>query len=159
MDSDFEVSRPPTKQLLRDMRGAEAVLPAGVTHYRGEQGEDVRALAEALEKNTTVTSLDLKSNGIGDEGAASLAAALEKNLTVTSLNLRVNGIRDDGAASVAAALEKNSTLTSIDIGRNLIGTKGAARLAAALDKNSTSPCQKIIHQFSLTPTSVHPAHC
>ena len=45
MDSDFEVSRPPTKQLLRDMRGAEAVLPAGVTHYRGLQGVDVRALA------------------------------------------------------------------------------------------------------------------
>ena len=92
LDSVFEVSRPPTKQLLRDMRGAETVLPAGVIHYRGSQGEDVRALAAALETNTTVTSLSLGGTKVGAEGAARLAAALEKNSTMTSLDISRNDI-------------------------------------------------------------------
>ena len=135
MDSDFEVSRAPTKQLLRDMRGAEAVLPAGVTHYHGQQGEDVRALAAALEKNSTVTSLDLVLNSIKDEGAERLAAALEKNSTVTRLILSGNDIGPEGVATLAAALETNSTLTSFHLRYNGIGDEGAARLAAALENN------------------------
>ena len=61
------------------MSGAETVLLAGMTHYRGSRGQDVEVLAAALEKNSTLTSIDLDGNNIGDDGAASLAAALEKN--------------------------------------------------------------------------------
>ena len=64
-----------------------------------------------------------------------MAAALEKNTTLTSLDLFENYIDEEGAASVAAALEKNSTLTSISLDGNNIGAEGAAILAAALEKN------------------------
>ena len=103
------------------MSGVETELPAGITHYRGSQGQDVRALAAALEKNSTLTSIDLSYNNIGDEGVASMAAALEKNSTLTSIDLRANDIGVEGAASLAAALEKNSTLTSLDLQLNEIG--------------------------------------
>ena len=49
--------------------------------------EGAVGLAAALEKNTTVTSLDLSENRIGDEGAASMAAALEKNYALEVLEL------------------------------------------------------------------------
>ena len=120
-----------------NMRGAEAVLLTGITHYRGSRGEDAHALATALEKNSTVTSLDLLFNDIGNEGAASLAVALEKNSTVTSIDLSNNGIGAKGAGSLAAVLAKNSSLTSISLYWNGIGDEGAASLAAALERNST----------------------
>ena len=64
----------------------------------------------ALEKNSTVTSIDLSNNKIGDEGVATLAAALEKNSTLTSIILGCNNIGNVGAAHLAAALEKNYAL-------------------------------------------------
>lgn len=48
------------------------------------------ALAAALEKNATLTSLRLDENEIGDEGALALAAALDKNATLTSLYINDN---------------------------------------------------------------------
>ena len=44
-------------------------------------------LAAALKKNSTLTSIDLRNNDIGDEGAASLAAALEKNYALEELHI------------------------------------------------------------------------
>ena len=44
------------------------------------------AVAE-VEHNTTVTTLNLDYNEIGDQGAERLAAAMEHNTTVTTLDL------------------------------------------------------------------------
>ena len=117
------------------MSGVETELPTGITHHCASPGEDVRALAAALEENSTLTSLDLSWNEIGDKGATSMAAALEKNSTLTSLDLSENEIGHIGAASLAAALQKNSTLTSMSLRGNDIGDEGVASLAAALEKN------------------------
>ena len=71
-------------------------------------------MAAALEKNTTVTHIDLIRNKIGVEGAKAqsfrclfawarhplfqaLAAALEKNATVAHIQLNVNKIGKEGA--------------------------------------------------------------
>ena len=74
-------------------------------------------------------------NEIGNEGAKSIAAMLEKNETVTNINLSSewidyffqmygeltmncrldNNVGIDGAKSIAAALENNKTVTCIDL--------------------------------------------
>ena len=41
--------------------------------------EEAKALATALEKNTTLVSLDLYANNIGKEGIDALTSVLEKN--------------------------------------------------------------------------------
>jgi Leucine-rich repeat (LRR) protein len=46
----------------------------------------------ALLGNTSLTSLDLCNNNIGDEGAKALADALLKNTSLTSLDLGHNNI-------------------------------------------------------------------
>ena len=48
-------------------------------------GKGAASLAAALEKNTTLTCLDLCENEIGTEGAARLTAALEKNYALEKL--------------------------------------------------------------------------
>ena len=53
------------------------------------------AIAVALERNTTLTSLDLAENDLGDVGGAAVAGALERNTALTSLTLGCNGVRDD----------------------------------------------------------------
>ena len=46
------------------------------------------------------------------------------NLDVTSLNLRNDSIGAQGAGRLAAALERNTTLTSLDLGDNRIDSQG-----------------------------------
>ncbi len=60
-------------------------------------------------------------NNIDAAGAASICQALEKNTTLQSLNLgserrvRDNRIGHAGAAAVCQALEKNTTLQSLNL--------------------------------------------
>ena len=72
--------------------------------------EPVRALAERLAELTQLTSLNLRYNKIGTEGAAALAALTQ----LISLNLKNNQIGDAGAAALAALTQ----LTSLDLSNN-----------------------------------------
>merc|ERR1712129_466891 len=87
------------------------------------------------EKNSTLTTLQLGYNSIGDQGAERLAAALEKNGTLMTLQLDDNSIGDQGAERLAAALEKNSTLTTLELWFHFIQTQVEERFAAALERN------------------------
>merc|ERR1712232_1359440 len=90
------------------------------SNYIGDEG--VRALADTLEKNSTLTKLLLSWNYIGDEGASALARALEKNTTLRGLRLSTNRIGHEGARTLAHALEnKNTTLTELYVyGNNFL---------------------------------------
>ena len=70
------------------------------------------ALGPALEKNSTLTTLDISHQMIGPEGAAALAGALgkEKNQTLTTLFCQDNKIREAGAESFEAALKNGAML-------------------------------------------------
>ena len=64
------------------------------------------ALAEALEKNPTITTLLLLGNRIGDPGVIALAGTR----TITTINLSRNRIGDAGvvALSLSTTIEKLS---------------------------------------------------
>ena len=90
------------------------------------------ALAQVLEKSTTLRSLLLGDNRIGCAGAASLAEGLAQSDFLTELDLSGNEVGDAGAARLAESLERNPfTLLSLDLLRNPLGEAGAARLRAA----------------------------
>ncbi|CAO3568632.1 unnamed protein product, partial [Mortierella alpina] len=99
--------------------------------------KDFGLLSEVLKTNSTLTTLKLESNKIGDDGAQALAEALKTNKTVATLNLRSNSIGDDGAKAPAETLKTNKTLTSLDLQSNQIGSDGVKALAEALKTNST----------------------
>jgi hypothetical protein len=59
--------------------------------------------SQLFQTNTTLTSLNLKNNGIGAAGATALATALQTNTTLTSLNLERNDIDVVGATALLSA--------------------------------------------------------
>ncbi|WP_353273599.1 leucine-rich repeat domain-containing protein [Wolbachia endosymbiont (group A) of Agelastica alni] len=83
---------------------------------------------------TNLTSLDLRDNNIGDEGAKELANGNLTNLT--SLDLSFNRIGDKGAKELANGNLTN--LTSLDLTGNNIGDEGAKELANGNLTNLTS---------------------
>ena len=98
---------------------------------------DFVPLSKALSVNSSLTNLDLSTNGIGDSGAASLSQALAVNSSLTNLDLSANSIGDSGAASLSQALAVNSSLTNLNLMDNGIGPSGAASLSQALAVNSS----------------------
>ena len=82
-------------------------------------------------KQNIITHLKINNCQIGYEEAKALATALEKNTTLVSLDLYANNIGDEGAKALAPALEKNTTLVTLNLDRNRIGAEGAKALATA----------------------------
>ncbi|KAF9944968.1 hypothetical protein BGZ70_004169, partial [Mortierella alpina] len=97
----------------------------------------VRALAEALKINKTLTNLDLQRNSIAYKGGQSLAEALKVNKTLRNLILAVNAIGDGGGQVLAKALKINKTLTNLNLAVNSIGHSGGQALAESLKVNNT----------------------
>lgn len=73
-------------------------------------------------------------------GAIEIARALKMNCTLEILNLKCNGIGDEGVIELAHALEVNSTLRKLDLGCNQISDKGVIELAYTLKVNNTLQC-------------------
>ena len=110
-------------------------------HHNSIGDEGAIAIASALSRNRTVSSLLLGSsyggNMIGPTGATALARALHSNSTLTQLHLNYNEVGAAGATAFARALEANMTLTELNLCGNDIETEGAIALADALLRNST----------------------
>ena len=61
----------------------------------------MRALAEALRLNSTLKSLYLGNNGLGEGGGRALAETLRLNSTLTSLDLGDNDLREEVQSALA----------------------------------------------------------
>lgn len=93
-------------------------------------------LAKALTQNRTLTSLDLGSNGIRAAGAGAFANALQSNnSSLASLNLWGNQIGDEGTVELASSLRYNSALTELNLGYNNFYLEGTEAIAEALKDN------------------------
>ena len=85
-----------------------------------------------------MTSINLRGNGLGDDGASLLAVAVEmRECPLVDLNLWSNDITDAGAHKLADALAVNTSLTHLDLSGNNIGSDGADALAEACAQNRT----------------------
>jgi Ran GTPase-activating protein (RanGAP) involved in mRNA processing and transport len=88
------------------------------------------------EPNSTLQTINLGVNSIGDEGAKAVAEALKVNSTLQTIFLDNNGIGAEGAKAVAESIKVNSTLQTIDLGYNYIEDEGAKAVAEAIKVNS-----------------------
>ena len=96
--------------------------------------EDV---ASSLSWYSSLTFFNLEGNCIGDSGASSLSKALKAKSSLTDLNLSDNRIGDAGASFLSQALKANSSLTNLNLRHNSIGDAGASSLFEALKANSS----------------------
>ncbi len=80
-----------------------------------------------------VETLDLRDNGLADDGAAVVADALLTHAGLRNVNMARNAVGDAGGAVVAAALKKATWLRTLVMNYNQLGvvTRGALAEAAA----------------------------
>ena len=125
---------------------------------RGIGNETMAELARCLATNEDVTSLDVRSNAIGDPGVKHLIEALSvsQNRTLTAVRLAGNGKiankltyvladrlgRNKLEPTIKAVRENDTTLTAasrghLDLKMRNICHEGFARLAEALEHNGT----------------------
>ena len=96
-------------------------------------------------------AVDLRENGVGDNGAVSLGGAMLGNpRCVVELDLSANGVGDRGAAAIAEALKTHDTCKVLRLSRNRIGPKGAEELARCLVFNQELHCLEL-HRGGKTP--------
>jgi Ran GTPase-activating protein (RanGAP) involved in mRNA processing and transport len=84
-----------------------------------------------------LSRLELCGNQIGDVGVVHLAYGLFEAPTLVYLDLSLNHFTHVGASSLATMLKANWTLTSLNMSRNDIGYAGASDIAVALAANTT----------------------
>lgn len=123
-------------------RGADADADADgeCNEFRPLNDLGAVRLANALQHNTNLQSLDLSGNKIKSIGGVALARSLyhntESRTALKSLNLAHNNIGDEGAMAFAQALKYNTTLSSLDLSLNKISIKGVLELLESLEDNS-----------------------
>ena len=88
-------------------------------------------------RQCTTGHVDLKHYGIRDIGAQAVAIALERDITVTSLCLHDNGIGDLGSVALSRMLKDNCFVSILDLSENKIGKEGARAIAEMLLENAS----------------------
>ena len=92
-----------------------------------------------LEGNMHLSSLGLEWNSIGmvDSGLQRLCQAIARNSTLTELDLRNNGISAAGGAMLGEMLAKSTSLRYVDLRWNTLGASGGKKLLEGLQHNSS----------------------
>jgi hypothetical protein len=91
----------------------------------------VQLIADNLE-HTSLTTLDLMSPNIKNEGAKKLANAIKSNRTLENLSLKACGIEAEGAKALGDALKENKTLKKLDLSSNFILNAGDDKINSEL---------------------------
>ena len=118
---------------------ANATLTSVQLHECDLKDEGVSALADGLRHNSgsSLSVLDLASNGIGAKGAERLAALLgEVSCSLKKLDLGSNSLGRDGAAALMPSLKTNASLTALSLRENDIDVGGASAIASAITVNT-----------------------
>lgn len=85
-----------------------------------------------LMRNSTITSLDLRSNKISAFSGPFLERLLNDKHQIVSINLASNQLGDSGALSIARSLPYMQQLSHLDVRSNNIGEPGLVALAESL---------------------------
>lgn len=102
-------------------------------------GDDgAAALAVILsKKDVALKTIDLSDNCIRGDGAKSLGRALGSNTSVESMSLRLNRIGDSDGASFFELLQPNASIGKLDMSNNQLGPESAKSIAEFLKGQTT----------------------
>lgn len=100
-------------------------------------GDGAKAIGDLIMFNTTISSLDLRGNNLGDEGAISIARSMKEhdNQHFAELDMGYNEIKDAGACALAQSLKANveGAVKELKLNQNYITRFGQVALNEALD--------------------------
>jgi len=101
-------------------------------------GNGTAEVYDLLIGNTSVTSLDLRNNRIGPEGAGPLARLFQENKVITAVDLRWNDLGAEGSRIFLQALQATSpqVLTSLELSGNKVPDETLQQLESLLKGRS-----------------------
>ena len=104
--------------MTKKIRECSKTYTAFTLSHMGVTDEDAEEIAEAIAaKGTTITSLMLTNNVIGDRGAIAIASAAEKSRTLTALHMSGNRVGAAGRHALCAVLAKSGcALKKLEVG-------------------------------------------
>lgn len=90
------------------------------------------AIGRALASSSSLITLSLWSNRLGDGACAGLAAGVAANKTLRTLNLDATELTGYGAETLCDGLKRNTSITVLTISRNDLRDRGALAFATLL---------------------------
>jgi hypothetical protein len=118
------------------------------------------ALAGAVESGERLAELQLRSAGIGAEGAPALAAVLAFDGALQHLNLEDNALGDEGVVLLARALLDHPSVFRLDLGYNEMTGRGIRAIGELVAASPALRCLDLSGNNlysrlpSLTPVSM-----
>ena len=94
-------------------------------------------IAEVIQMNTTMQTLDMSSNKISDDGAITITDGLESKISLKQLIISKNDITSEGAKYIAEAIQVNTTLEKLDLSFNKLSDAGANFISNGLKANNS----------------------
>ena len=98
------------------------------------------SISRHIDSHSTINrclEMNLRRNGIHEEGASHIADLLNRNSIVSTLWLDGNPIGANGLETLFNALKQNKTLKELSVTRCEMTDTGVSSLASALDTNNT----------------------
>jgi Ran GTPase-activating protein (RanGAP) involved in mRNA processing and transport len=108
-----------------------AVLSGNLCDPEGVQGE----FCKGLGKNTSLKSLVIAANRLGDDGVKALCEPLRTHPQLEHVCLTYNRLSPAVAPSICEVFAANRTLQYLDLCGNSLGPKGAETLVKGLKQN------------------------
>jgi Ran GTPase-activating protein (RanGAP) involved in mRNA processing and transport len=93
------------------------------------------AIADVIPGMAALSKFNVSGNDIRSDGAKALAHALQKNSTLTELNLESNNLPYpdlSGVIALADVIKDMGAMTSLNLAENYMGADGAKHIAAAI---------------------------
>ncbi|KAJ9449839.1 hypothetical protein DIPPA_52436 [Diplonema papillatum] len=124
--------------------GGEPSNRATVSSAKRLNDISCRVLKSCLEFNTSVRTVRLLNNRIGNDGASLLAELLLRNQTITCLDLQGNLIGSNGVSSFVAVLKMNRSCTMLNLSKQTpqLSDSDLSELKLLLDLNAEPMCLK-----------------
>jgi len=143
--------------MLAKIGAEKGIMLSGMTRDQTEanfsderlEDADTILIVSDLKLMAGLTSVDLRFNSIGDDGAKAIAEALKVNAVLTNLRLDLNNIGAEGAIAIAEALKVNAVLTTLNLWYNSIGVEGAKAIAEALKVNAVMKNLSVAHNSNI----------
>ncbi len=96
-----------------------------------------KKIAQALKNNTTLETLYLDNNKLGDAGFGHILAALKDNNTFHGLCCDNNSISDEGAYALEEFLKNNKCIKFLTLNNNSLTNEGLNSISEGLKNNNS----------------------
>jgi Ran GTPase-activating protein (RanGAP) involved in mRNA processing and transport len=97
--------------------------------------EAIELLAELMAVNQSIVNIDLGNNNISHKGIATLAESIKNSNSLANINLEGNKIDDQSVLLLSESLLQNKSIITLNLGNNNIGLDGAEAIKEVLAVN------------------------